>query len=63
VGEDQKVRIQFFEELSIRRCADIHEATLAIVFSRKDQFSRNLIEEKEMKSRVSSAYDGYEHNV
>ena len=55
MGEDQQVRIQFFEELSIRRCADIHEATLAIVFSRKDQFSSNLVEEKEMKSRVSSA--------
>ena len=40
-----------FEGFSIRRFADIdHEETSAIVFSRKETFSRNLFEEKEMKS-------------
>jgi hypothetical protein len=39
-----------FEGLGIRRFADIHEETSAIAFSRKETFSRNLLEEKEMKS-------------
>ena len=39
-----------FEGFSIRRFADIHEETSAIAFSRKETFSRNLFEEKEMKS-------------
>jgi hypothetical protein len=38
------------EGLSMRRFADIHEETSAIALSRKGKFSRNLSEEKEMKS-------------
>jgi hypothetical protein len=38
------------EETSLRRFADIHEETSAIAFSRKETFSRNLSEVKEMKS-------------
>jgi hypothetical protein len=36
--------------LSIRRFADIYGETSAIALSRKETFSRNLLEEKEMKS-------------
>jgi hypothetical protein len=45
-----------FQGLSIRRFEDIHEETSPIVFSRKQKFSRNLVAEKEMKSRGSSVY-------
>jgi hypothetical protein len=38
------------EGFSMRRFADIHEETSAIVFSSKETFSRNLLEEKEIKS-------------
>jgi hypothetical protein len=38
------------EGLNIRRHADIREETSAIAFSRKETFSVNLLEEKEMKS-------------
>jgi hypothetical protein len=34
----------------MRRFADIHEEISANGFSRSDTFSRNLLEEKEMKS-------------
>jgi hypothetical protein len=44
------------EELSMRRFADIHEETSSIALSREETFSRNLSEEKEMKSLVLSAY-------
>jgi hypothetical protein len=30
--------------------ADIHEETSAILISRKEKFSRNFVEEKEMRS-------------
>jgi hypothetical protein len=43
------------EWLSMRRFADIQEQTSTIVFSRKEIFWRNSDEEKEIKSRVSSA--------
>jgi hypothetical protein len=38
------------EGLSMRRFADIHEETSEIALSRKATLSRNLSEEKEMKS-------------
>ena len=39
-----------FEGFSIRKFADTHEETSAIVFSSKETFSRNFFAEKKMKS-------------
>jgi hypothetical protein len=36
--------------LSIRRFADIHGETSATALARKETFSRNLLDEKEMKN-------------
>jgi hypothetical protein len=44
------------EGLGMRIFADIQEQTSATVFSMIEMFERNSEEEKEMKSRVSSAY-------
>jgi hypothetical protein len=40
-----------FEGLSVRRFADIREETSAIVFSRNETFSRNLLEAEEAELR------------
>jgi hypothetical protein len=44
------------EGLSIRRSADILEETSAIALYWKETYSRKLLKQKEMKSRLSSAY-------
>jgi hypothetical protein len=43
-------RNSVLEGLSMRKFADIYEETSAIALSREETFSRNLSEEKEMKS-------------
>jgi hypothetical protein len=56
-------KISLFEGSIIRRFADIHEATSAIVSSRKKTFSRNLVEEKGMKADCYQDADNDEQNV
>jgi hypothetical protein len=52
-----------FKGLSIRRFADIHEETSAIAFSRRETFSQNLFEQKEMKAGCHQHTDGDEHKI